>query len=74
MNEPISPRKFDAATSRNDRIIWTAGSIARRLDCGEDFVRRTLAHLPGTPIRKKGQCIYVFENDLITFMRDRDTA
>ncbi|WP_404404909.1 hypothetical protein [Pelagibacterium halotolerans] len=80
MTSTLSPQRFDAMASQGatrygrDKIIWTAGGIAARLGCGEDYVRRTLAALPGTPIKKKGRRLYAFEDDLIAWMRDGDAA
>lgn len=69
----LTPDTFDGLTrapAREERIIWTAGGIARRLGCGEDYVRKTLATLAQSPIRRKGRRLYVFEEDLIRFMRN----
>lgn len=70
----LTPEAFDALTrarapAREDRIIWTASGIARRLGCGEDYVRRTLANLPGSPIQRKGRRLYTFEDELVNWMR-----
>lgn len=77
MKPILTPETLDAlltppprARGQEDRIIWTAGSIARRLGCGEDYVRKTLARQPGTPIRKRGRRLYCFERELIDWMRD----
>jgi hypothetical protein len=71
----LTPQRFDALTRMHVRedapkIIWTASGIARRLGCGEDYVRRTLAGLPGSPIRRKGRRLYAFDDELILWMRD----
>ncbi|HCO55166.1 MAG TPA: hypothetical protein DIT93_09130 [Pelagibacterium sp.] len=72
MTSTLTPSRLDAVLERPkpDRIIWTAGGIAARLGCGEDFVRKTLALLPGSPIRKKGRRLYAFEGELIDWMKD----
>ena len=72
MTSALTPSRLDAVLERPkpDRIIWTAGGIAARLGCGEDFVRKTLALLPGSPIRKKGRRLYAFEGELIDWMKD----
>lgn len=73
MTKPLTPQSFDTITAKGphpDRIIWTASGIARRLGCGEDYVRRTLARQPGSPIRRKGRRLYAFEDDLLAWMRD----
>lgn len=73
----LTPETFDALArdahthvrAREDRIIWTAAAIAGRLGCGEEYVRRTLAKLPGSPIHQKGRRLYAFEADLMAWMR-----
>lgn len=77
MTKPLTPQSFDSLThgnAREDRILWTAKAIGRRLGCGPDYVRHTLAGLPGTPIRKQGRRFFAFEDELIAFMRDGDAA
>lgn len=69
----LTPPRFDAlvrGAPPHPRIIWTAAGIGRRLNCGEDYVRRTLFGMPGSPIRRKGRRLYAFEDDLIAWMRD----
>lgn len=75
MTTTLTPQRLDAVLERPkpDRILWTAGGIARRLNCGEDYVRRTLAVLPGSPIRKKGRRLYAFEDELLEWMRDDES-
>lgn len=68
----LTPEAFDSLTRvRQDRIIWTASGIARRLGCGEDYVRRTLVTLPGSPIHRKGRRLYAFEDELMAWMRGK---
>lgn len=58
------PRK-----SRQDRIIWTLAAIGDRIGVGTDFVRDTLAKQPGTPVKEIGGRYYVFEDELLSFLR-----
>lgn len=73
--KPLTPARADAllgdrkSSSGQPRIIWTLGGIAKRIGCGTDFVRDTLARQPGSPIRQVGGRWFVFEDDLITFLR-----
>ena len=64
----LTPKTFDVMTA--PRIIWTAQAIAAHIGRSEDFVRKTLASEPGTPIRKKGRRLYAFADDLIAYLRD----
>lgn len=61
-------------TDPADRIIWTAGAIAQRVGRSADFVRDTLAKLPGTPVRQMRGRYYAFEAELLQFLRDKPTA
>lgn len=71
----LGPDEFDAAFTRvhvrEDRLIWTAKAIADRLGCSVQFVRRTLAKEPGSPIRQRGRKLYVYETALEQFMRSK---
>lgn len=49
-------------------IIWTAKGIAKYLGCSPEYVRRTLASEPDTPIRQRGRRMYVYRADLDAFM------
>ncbi|TPJ28027.1 hypothetical protein [Mesorhizobium sp. B2-7-2] len=57
-----------------DRILWTAGGIARRLGCSPDFVRSVIANEPGNPIKTLGSRMYAVERDLIDWMRHRNPS
>jgi hypothetical protein len=68
----LTPEAFDRLTrmpAREDRIIWTLAAIGARIGTGVDFVRDTLVAAPGSPIRELGGRYYVFEQDLLDFMR-----
>lgn len=54
------------------KIIWTAAAIGQRIGCSADFVRSVVAREPGTPIKVMGKRLYVFERELMTWMRDRN--
>lgn len=56
-------------TRRNDRIIWTLAAIGARIGVGPDFVRDTLAKQKGSPVKEIGGRYYVFEEDLMAFLR-----
>lgn len=51
------------------RIIWTLSAIGRRIGCGPDFVRDTLANAENSPVRQIGNRFYVFEDELLSFLR-----
>lgn len=51
------------------KIIWTAAAIGAKIGRGADFVRNTLAELPGSPVRRMGKQFYAFEAELIDFLR-----
>lgn len=77
MTVTLTPSRFDrivAPVTRDDRIIWTAAAIDRRIGVGPDYVRHTLAMEPGSPVRKLGRRFYVIEDELIAFMRGRQTG
>lgn len=74
MSEPIlTTSEFDhlvgGATEKSPRVIWTLPTIARRLGTGVDFVRDTLAKMPGSPVKLMGNRYYALEDELIAFMR-----
>lgn len=74
MNKPeLTPERLDALLTppRRDRIIWTAPAIGQRIGRSEDYVRKVLAKMDGTPIRCMGRRLYAFEDDLFAFMRDQ---
>jgi hypothetical protein len=54
------------------KIIWTAAAIGQRIGCSADFVRGVVAREPGTPIKVMGKRLYVFERELMSWMRDRN--
>jgi hypothetical protein len=74
----LTPDRFDTLTrapahAREDKIIWTAKAIGRRIGRSEDYVRKVLAHLPGSPIFKQGNRLYSFEHLLLAYlMRDQN--
>lgn len=45
MSAPITPERFDG-------LIWGAKAIAARIKRSPDYVRNTLAKLPGSPVRQ----------------------
>ena len=54
---PLTPARADrilqaAAPARAQKILWGADTIAARIGTSEDFVRRTLARVPGSPVKK----------------------
>lgn len=68
----LTPNHFDhfaAPRNRKDRIIWTLSAIGARIGVGPDFVRDTLAKMPGSPVKEIGGRYYAFEDDLISFLR-----
>jgi hypothetical protein len=69
----MKPDEFDRVFAPNrasrPRIIWTAAGIGRVIGASADFVRGTLAHLPGSPVRKVGTRWMAYEADLLEFMR-----
>lgn len=69
----LTPERLDSILTppRRDQIIWTASAIGARIGRSEDYVRKVLAKMDGTPIRSIGRRLYVFEDDLFAFMRDR---
>jgi hypothetical protein len=75
MAEKLTPKTFDRMVGeqspRPESVIWTLPAIARRLGVGVDFVRDTLAAVPGTPVRKIGGRWYALETELAEFMRGR---
>ena len=68
MTDTLTPTNFDVFTAGPGRIIWTLGGIGQRLKRGPDFVR-ALARKEGSPIRKEGRQFYVFEDELVAFMK-----
>ena len=51
------------------RVIWTASAIGARINVSADFVADTLAHLPGSPVKKIGTRYCAIEADLLDFFR-----
>lgn len=66
----ITPKNFDDLTGEKaGPVIWTAAAIARRIGRSEGYVRKTLARLDGTPVRRHGRGnLYAYEADLVSFM------
>lgn len=65
----IDPQKFDDLVGEKDQpVIWTAAAIGRRIGRSADYVRRTLANMDGTPVRRHNRGnYYALENDLMLF-------
>ncbi|MEJ6783762.1 hypothetical protein [Aminobacter sp. Piv2-1] len=61
------------APELDQKILWTAGGIGRRIGCGPDFVRTVLAVEPGSPVKRLGRRLYAFEGDLLQWLRDRNS-
>ena len=66
----IADMLLKAGRQRPARIIWTASRIAQRIDRGEDFVRKVLAKMPGSPVKKIGGRLCVDETELFAFLRN----
>ncbi len=60
MSTPITPARFD-------RIIWTADGIGARINRSGDFVRDTLAKLPGSPVKQVAGKYCAVERELMEF-------
>lgn len=72
MTEPNRRTDAGVRSNRNaDGIIWTLPAIGKRIGVGADFVRDTLAKQEGSPIKEIGGRYYAFEDDLISYLRDR---
>jgi hypothetical protein len=71
----LTTASFDRATAHapRARMIWTAEGIAAKIGCSADYVRSTLAHLEGSPVRKIGSRYVAYEPDLIAFFRTQPT-
>ena len=65
----LSGKRDVRHTQNPSRIIWTLPAIGQRIGVGADFVRDTIAKLPGSPVREIGGRYYAFEEDLIAFLR-----
>lgn len=73
----LDPHTFDDIVARNagnvspvtPRIIWTASAIGRRVGVSADFVRKTLVHEEGSPVKQIGNRYCAVEDDLIAFFR-----
>lgn len=67
----LTPQRFDQIVPeryRPEKPIWTLEAIGQRIGVGADFVR-TLAKLPGSPVREIGGRYYAFEADLMAFLK-----
>lgn len=51
------------------KIVWTAEAIGARIGTSADFVRGTLLHAEGSPVKKIGNRYCAYEDDLIAFFR-----
>jgi hypothetical protein len=58
-----------SGATKPDKIIWTLAGIGKRIGCGPDFVRDTLARQPGSPVKEIGGRYFAFEDDLIAFLK-----
>ncbi|WP_293720913.1 hypothetical protein [Stappia sp.] len=69
----LTPNTFDRiatpARPTPARVLWTADGIARRIGTSPDYVRDTLAKIPGSPVKKIGRRYCAIEADLIEFFR-----
>lgn len=63
----ISAETFDAIT-RNDAVLWGAKAIGDRIGRSPEYVRRTLAKLPDSPIKTVGRELCVGERRLLEFV------
>ena len=68
--QPMKPPPL--APDLDQRILWTASGIGRRVGCSGDFVRNVLAAEPGSPVKRIGSRLYAFEGDLLAWLRGRD--
>jgi len=68
MAKSLTPDAFDRSLSKSG-IIWTASAIGQRVGVSADFVRNTLAKLPGSPVKQIGTRYCAVEADLIAFFR-----
>lgn len=60
MNEPI----------KDQRILWTADAIGKRIGRSAAYVRRTLSQMHGSPVQRHGRGnFFAVESDLVEFMR-----
>jgi hypothetical protein len=48
-------------------IIWGADGIARAINRSPDYVRRTLAKMPGSPVHRAGRSYWSNADDLRSF-------
>jgi hypothetical protein len=74
MNEhlQLTADRFDAiATKRADRVIWTAAAIGHCVGCSPDFIRRQIANLPDSPVKKIAGRYCALESELMKFFRPR---
>lgn len=65
----ITPEKFDEISGQEGEapIVWGAKAIGRKIGRSEGYVRKTLARVDGTPIRRVGSEIYAVERELLEF-------
>ncbi|MGH2343458.1 hypothetical protein ACRC7T_18490 [Segnochrobactraceae bacterium EtOH-i3] len=71
---PLTPARADrilqaAAPARGPKILWGAAAIAGRIGRSEDFVRRTLSKLPGSPVKKVAGQFCACEEELMKLFR-----
>lgn len=67
--QPLNPQRFDqlVAPRPQSPIIWGAKRIAERIGRSEDFVRRTLVNLPGSPVQRRGRNLCAVDAELLAF-------
>ena len=66
---PLNPARFDQllAPEPASPVIWGAKRIAERIGRSEDFVRRTLVHLPGSPVQRRGRNLCALDAELVAY-------
>ena len=67
----LDAKRFDEALASRpgERVIWTASGIGRRIGRSPDYVRKTLAYLPGSPVKRINKSYVAIESDLLAFIR-----
>ena len=72
--EPKEDRKVANSTYQEPRMaaaprmIWGADAIGRSIGRSENYVRKTLVKLDGSPVGKIGGRYFVVEDKLMAFM------
>lgn len=71
----ITPKRFDDAMTADagpEKVadaIWGAKAIGKSINRSADYVRDTLASMPGSPVRRMGREYYAIASELREFMR-----